>query len=471
MVKKTKTPYLGCGLFVLIAVIVMATMPFSANLSDSAHFMLGGILITLAIWMFRPFDLPYAVGGLFLAMFALMLDFTPATVFSGFSQSAVWTLISALFFGYTLQKTGLGKRIAIVIIKLFKPSYVNLVFAWVLIGIVLSMLTPSITVRIAIVIPIALQCCELCKFEKGSKGNSLILLTAFAMALIPGSGWLSGLLAGPIIQSMFNSAGMVDMVTFGSWFEVLFLPMMLVTAMVAVGGLIFLKPDKPISKDVIDEIKALSIPKMSRHEGISALILSGVFIMFLTSGFHGIPDVAVCLAAVFLFFVSGVLGPKDFNAGVSWDLVIFIGMAISLAAIFTETGISQWLAGIIVPALSPIADNPWIFMFTITTVMFLWRFVDIAVFIPTMAIVIPILPAIQAEYQIHPLVWVAALIMAHNAFFMAYQNIWAVMSRSIAEDRAWDNKHMGIYGVIYFIACLLALAVAIPMWINAGMFG
>ena len=65
----------------------------------------------------------------------------------------------------------------------------------------------------------------------------------------------------------------------------------------------------------------------------------------------------------------------------------------------------------------------------------------------------------------------AALIMVHNAFFMAYQNIWAVMSRSIAEDRARDNKHMGIYGVIYFITCLLALAVAIPMWINAGMFG
>ena len=471
MLTKIKTPFLGCGILVIISVIIMAVKPFSANLSDTAHIMLGGIIITLGIWIFKPFNLPYAAGGLFLAMFALILGLAPTVVFSGFSQSAVWTLIPALFFGYTLQKTGLGKRIAFGIVKLFKPSYISLVFAWVLIGIVLSILTPSITVRVAIVIPIALQCCELCKLKKGSRGNSLILLTAFAMALIPGSGWLSGILGGPIIQSMYNNAGMTDIVTFGSWLEILFLPMMIVTIIVAFGGLIILKPKEPLSKDIINEIKAQPLAKMSRHEGTAAIILSGVFVMFLTSGLHGIPDAAVCLAAVFVFFLSGVLEAKDFNAGVNWDLVIFIGMAISLGPIFYETGISQWLSGIIVPALNPITGNPWIFMYGIMTVMFLWRFVDVAIFIPTMAIVIPILPDIQAAYQIHPLVWIAVLIMAHNAFFLAYQNIWAVMSRSMAGDRAWDNKHMSSYGVLYFIACLISLTVAIPMWINMGMFG
>ena len=468
---KIKIPLLGCALLLLVAGIVMAAKPFSADLSDTGHFMLGGIVITLGIWIFKPFGLPYAAGGLFLAMFALMLVLGPTVVFSGFSQPAIWTLIPALFFGYALQKTGLGKRIALGIVTLFKPSYVSLVFAWVLIGIVLSILTPSITVRVAIVIPIALQCCELCKLEKGSKGNSLILLTAFAMALIPGSGWLSGLLGGPIIQSMFDSVGMTDIVTFRSWFDILFLPMMIVTVIVAIGGLVLLRPAEPISQNIVAEIKAQPIPKISSHECITALVLSTVFAMFLTSGLHGIPDVAVCLAAVFIFFISGVLESKDFNTGLNWDLVIFIGIAISLGPIFSETGISQWLAGIIVPVISPITGNPWLFMLAVTSALFLWRFVDVATFIPTMAILIPILPDIQAEYQIHPLVWVAALIMAHNAFFMAYQNIWAVMSRSIAGDRAWDNKYMSKYGILYFVACLIALAVVIPMWINMGFFG
>jgi len=73
--------------------------------------------------------------------------------------------------------------------------------------------------------------------------------------------------------------------------------------------------------------------------------------------------------------------------------------------------------------------------------------------------------------KISPMVWIAIFILAGNAFFMAYQNMWAVMSRSIAEDRAWTNQHQGIYGLLYFVACLLAILTAIPMWINAGLFG
>ena len=471
MTSKIKLHLLGFAVLILIAIFIMVATPFSANLSTTAHFMLGGIIITLGIWIFKPFNLPYAAGGLFLATFALILGLKPAVVFSGFSQPAIWTLIPALFFGFLLQKTGLGERIAFGIVKLFKPSYANLVLAWVLIGIVLSILTPSITVRVAIVIPIALKCCELCNLEKGSKGNSLILLTAFAMALIPGSGWFSGLLAGPIIQSMFINAGMENLITFQSWSDILFLPMMIATAIVAILGLILLKPTDPISPSIRSEIKAQVIPKISRKEYIVAVVLSSVFAMFVTSNFHGIPDVAVCLAAIIILFISGVLESKDFNTGVNWDLVIFIGMAISLGSIFFESGISMWLSGIIVPAISPITGNPWVFVYVITIAMFLWRFVDVAAFIPTMAIVIPILPDIQAVYQIHPLILVAPLVMAHNAFFMAYQNIWAMMSLSISKDRAWESKHLSLYGVVYFVACLLALTVAIPMWINAGLFG
>jgi len=37
--------------------------------------------------------------------------------------------------------------------------------------------------------------------------------------------------------------------------------------------------------------------------------------------------------------------------------------------------------------------------------------------------------------------------------------------------RAFTHKHLGVYGVIYFAASFIALLVAIPMWINAGLFG
>jgi len=472
MTHKIKVSYIGSGLLVLIASIIMIAKPFSASLNSTAQLMLGGILISLSIWIFKPFNLSYSAGGLFLACFALALGLAPSVVFSGFTQSSIWTLIPALFFGFTLQKTGLGKRIALAIIKLFKPSYTSLVLAWVLIGLILSLLTPSSTVRVAIMIPIAVQCCELCRFEKGSKGNSLILLTAFGMAIIPGSGWMSGVLWGPIISGMINSVPATkDLVSFSNWFSTLFIPVTLTTILLIIGSMLALKPKEKLSGDAIDTIKAQSAQKMSRHEIITAVILTVVFIMFLTNKIHGLSDAAVCLAAVFMFFLSGVLEAGEFNTGVNWDLVVFIAIALSFSAIFTETGISQWLAGIVVPALAPIAGNPYLFMFCVMVFVFVWRFFDVALFIPTIAILVPILPAIQEAYNISPLVWLFVFVMAGNSFVMAYQNMWAMMSRSVAGDRAFTNKHLGIYGIIYFAASFIALLVAIPMWISAGLFG
>ena len=461
----SKTSYIASGLFALIAVIIMTLKPFSASLNESAQLMLGGILISLTIWIFKPFNLSYSAGGLFLAFFALAIGLKPAVVFSGFTQSAIWTLIPALFFGFTLQKTGLGKRIALVFIKLFKPSYTTLVFAWVLIGIILSLLTPSSTVRIAIMIPIAVQCCELYKIAKGSKGNSLIILTAFGMAILPGSGWLTGTLWGPIISGMINSSQ--ELVTFNNWFSVMFVPVLITTTLLIAGSLFALKPKEKLSKDTIDAIGE----KISQQEIIAGIILVTVFIMFLTNSLHGLPDAAVCLAAVFVLFLSGVLEAKDFNIGVNWDLIFFIAIALSFSAIFNDTGISTWLAGIVVPALAPIASNPFLFMFCVMAFVFMWRFFDVALFIPTIAILAPILPSIQAAYQISPLVWLFVFVMAGNSFVMAYQNMWAMMSRSIAGDRTFTNKHLGIYGILYFVACFIALIAAIPMWVKAGLFG
>ncbi|MGI6119528.1 MAG: hypothetical protein ACOYIB_02985, partial [Desulfosporosinus sp.] len=52
----------------------------------------------------------------------------PATVFSGFTSPALWTLIPALFLGFVLAKTGLGKRIAYLGMKSTKLSYAGILF-------------------------------------------------------------------------------------------------------------------------------------------------------------------------------------------------------------------------------------------------------------------------------------------------------------------------------------------------------
>jgi len=441
-------------------------------LSSQGVLVLVGLLITVFIWICKPFKLPFSMGGVFLALYLLMIGLKPATVFSGFTQPALWTLIPALFFGFALQKTGLGKHIALLIISMIKrPSYAKIMLAWVVIGVALSIMTPSITVRVAIIMPIAARCCELFGLEKQSKGNSLIQLTAFAMALTPGTGWLSGSLNGPIIQGLFevqpSLGGVLD---FSSWFSAAFLPMELASALLIVFGWFTLKPKGNASLAPADELMEVKGMPWTREEKISGVILCMVFVLFLTSRWHRIPDAAVCLLALLLLFVFKVFDVKDVSAGINWDLIIFVGMSLGLGSVFEAAGLREWFSGLIVGMLAPVASSPWLFVYAAVIFLFIWRFVDIAILIPTMAILVPVLPAISEAYAISPLVWVVLFVMSINCCFMAYQNMWALMSQSVNNDRSWTSKHLFRYGLAYFAACLAALSLTIPYWIGKGYF-
>jgi di/tricarboxylate transporter len=128
------------GLFFLVlGLAVGLTQMFQPALDNRGHLTLMMLIITIGLWIFKPFNLPFSVsGGLFMA--ALLAFGVPAgNVFSGFSGTAVWSLIPALFFGFALAKTGLGKRIAYFGMKSINVSYPGLLMMWTVIGIVLSM--------------------------------------------------------------------------------------------------------------------------------------------------------------------------------------------------------------------------------------------------------------------------------------------------------------------------------------------
>ncbi|MCL2070280.1 MAG: SLC13 family permease [Treponema sp.] len=467
--RKSYAQKVGFGLFLLIALWMMIEAPFSPGLEPRGHLMLGAVLISIGIWVIKPFGLPYSMGALFLAAFGLIAGLRPGIVFSGFAESAVWTLVPALFFGTVLRKTGLGKSIAFGIMRLFRPSYPSLICAWAVIGIVLSIFTPSMTVRVAIMIPIAMQCCELCALKKGSKGQSLIMLTAFAMAILPGSGWLTGVLWGPIVQGLYNAVPeMEGLITFDSWLSVMLLPQALISLLMLVISYFVLRPEDKIS--AVASLQTGEDTKLSAQAKTAGVILLIVFAMFISSGLHGLPTAAICLAAVIAFFALKILTTEDIGTGISWDMVIFVAMALSINSIFTATGISSWLSGIIIPAIGPIAGDPMLFTLFMLAILFAWRFFDIALFIPTMAILVPVLPSIQEAYGINPLLWLPLFIMAANCFFMNYQNMWAMMGSSMAGERSWTQKHLAAYGTIYFVVCVIVVALMIPLWNSLGVF-
>jgi len=464
--------YIGFFVFMTLGIVVGLSQMFHPALSLLGHYTLMMLIITVGLWIFKPLDLPFsASGGLFMASL-LTFGVPSANVFSGFSGAAVWTLIPALYFGFVLVKTGLGRRIACFGMKSIDITYPNLLMMWALIGVTLSMLTPAIVVRVVIVTPIAMQCVQICNLPEGSKARSLILITAWAMAAIPGIGWLTGSLSGPTLSGFYSSIPELGAIDFASWARVSLPPVALLAILTVLGGYIALKPSEKlnISKKVfLEEYRNLG--PMSLHEKITGIVLILCFMLFATSSLHPIPDAAVGLLGLFVLVAAGIIDSKELSSGVNWDMILFTGTAMGLGSVFAVTGISSWMSDILVGALSPIAGNPWVFVFTILPLMFLWRFVDIAVYIPTMAVISAIAPEVYSRYNINPLIWIPLLCIAKNSFFLSYINMFVLVAESNMGGKGWTAEHLAKYGTAYFIASMITMLAAVPYWISIGMFG
>ncbi|SPF45660.1 divalent anion:Na+ symporter, DASS-family transporter (putative sodium:sulfate symporter) [Syntrophobacter sp. SbD1] len=458
---------IGTLAFVLAGLFIGIFQPFT-GLASQGHATLGVLFVALGLWIFRPGGVPFAAGSTAVIAGCLIFGLKYDVVVSGFVSPAVWVLIPALYFGFVLQKTGLGKRIAYLVLKSFEPSWLSMAFSWFLIGMALSALTPSIVVRIAIVMPIAIGVVEACKLEPGSRGAAFITIIAWAMCLFPGTGWLTGSLTGPIILG-FLPAELKPMATFDAWFKILALPWFIITVVFTFLIYITMRPKQPIGipKDTFKKQYAALGP-VTRQETIAAILLVGSMVMFTTERFHHIPTAAVALSAFFLLIMFRVITVPEISTGVNWDVIIFFGVAISLSSIFVNAKVSGWLAQIIQPTLISWAPNPLTFLIFATIGILLVRFIDVPWGFSTVALTVTVLVPIFNQFGIHPLVSAMAYIIGINFFLLEYQQPFILMAEGVMQGRGWSLGHVTMAGVAYIIAAFVALLACMPYWRMIG---
>ncbi|MCF7848902.1 MAG: anion permease [Kiritimatiellales bacterium] len=463
--------WMGALVCVVVGIFLAVANPIT-SLSPLGHSVLMGLLVGVGFWIFQPGKMPFAVASCLVMAIFLVTGVDQKLVFAGFTGDATWILIPATAFGYVLTKTGLGRRVAFLVIKLFKPTYLNMTIAWLIIGLILSAFTPSILIRIAIVMPIAAGCASTLKLEPGSKGNAFILLVAWAMAVVPGSGWLTGSLWGPITLGLYGKAeGLAGMCTDQLWVQAMLLPMTLLTALIVAGLYVALKPGKLTTQSRDAFVKEYEeLGPWTRNEKLSAIILVATFVMFLFKPLTGLGAVPVCMGAFFLLFAVQVLEPPDLAHGVAWNLILFLGCVLALPAIFAnpEVGVSNLIKEQMFPILSHLGQNPWLFVMIVPLLMFAWRFLDIAWMIPTMALLVSMLPSIHSEFGIHPLVTSCLMIMAGNFAILPYMQPFALMGSALAKERSWTPGQLFRYGMVYLAGCLITLAVSIVYWKATG---
>ncbi len=458
----------GIAVAVLLSAFIWLAHPFS-GLTFQGNGLIAVTITGLAFWIFRPPTMPYLLGGAILLAGGMLLKLPLHVVAAGYSSSAVWVLIPALYFGFALVKTGLGKRIAYWVLQIFEPGYLSICISWFVIGVLLSALTPSITVRLAIVMPIAMSLVEVCRLPDKSNGAALICFVAYAAAVLPGTGWQTGSLWGIILMG-FYPPELQPLVTADVWFKYMAFPWFLITLLYLVLLYVAFRPAKALAlKQAVFRKHYAALGRFSRDEALCAAILVMALVLFSTEKWTGIPAPAAALMALVALMLVGIIELADIGTAVNWDIIHFFGVVIGLSVMFNAAGVSDWAKPILAPAILYLADSPLILLLALTIILWLIRFVDVAWGFTTLALLAPLLIPLHQQFDLHPALLSVAFIAAGNSFFLAYQQPFIITAESMMQTRGWSSRQVSKAGILFAISALMGIAASTIYWRAMGL--
>lgn len=172
--KKTTTEELGFfkkyGFYLALAVLaVIVMLPNPEGLSVAGQRMIGIMVFSVIVWATTAISYPVS-AGVIMTLMALLIGFAPnpetgklfgtaaglGIGLKGFSSTAFCLVAAAMFLAVAMTKTGLDKRIALVILSKLGAKSNRVVIGVILCGFILSFFVPSTTARVACLVPIVM---------------------------------------------------------------------------------------------------------------------------------------------------------------------------------------------------------------------------------------------------------------------------------------------------------------------------
>src|SRR6266478_7690478 len=185
-------------LLAVAALVAVLWLPTPEGLSIAGQRMLAILAFAVIVWMTEALD--YAVSAIVIAtLMAFLLGLSPnpanpkvllgtsaglALAFSGFANTALALVASALFLAAAMTATGLDKRIALGILSRVGVKVHHVVIGAILVGFVMAFLVPSTTARVACLVPITLGIIAAFDVDKKGAFAGMLMITTVQTASI-----------------------------------------------------------------------------------------------------------------------------------------------------------------------------------------------------------------------------------------------------------------------------------------------
>jgi anion transporter len=458
--------------------LLLFLVPTPTGLTNSAwsYFALfAGVIVALIL---EPIPAA-AVGLIGVALTATLryVEPTPAGsvawAVSGFSNSTVWLIFGAYVFSIGYGKTGLGRRIALHLVKALGSRTLGLGYAITLSDLALAPGTPSNTARSAgIVFPVISNLPSLYGSEPGRSARrigSYLMWTAFATTAVTSSMFLTALAPNALAVSIVKNVTGIE-ISWTSWF-LGFLPIGALLLLLVPSLCYLIYPPEIRSSREVPVWAAGELEKMSsfsRPELKMAFLVLLAILLWITGhnsqislpvvGSNFIDPTGVVLLVVACMILTGVVTWHEIigHSG-AWNILVWFATLVALADGLNRVGFIGWLAE---QATGPLARlDPILAMMLLVTFFFFIHYFFASLSAHTAA-VLPVVLAVGAGIPGLP-VRTLALLLVYSLGLMGVISPYATgpapiyyASGFIARADFW---RLGLIFGLIFLAALLAV--------------
>lgn len=349
---------------VLGGAIALAPVPNGLAPSAWHYFALFVTVITLIITEPIPAAALGMAGVTAAAMLGLVRDTPGASAqwaLSGFGNTIVWLIFAAFMFTVGYAQTGLGRRIALHLVRLLGHRTLGLGYAVALADLAFAPVTPSATARSAgTIYPVISHIPQLygSRPDDGSSRllGAYLLYTALAVSFVTSSMFITGLAPNALAITIIRNTAKIE-ISWLQWF-VGFAPIGLTLLALTPLVLYVIYPPSirtapEVPRWAADQLRQMG--PMTRKEVILFVLVGSALALWIGATDYVDPALTAILI-VLLMVVSGVVSWDDvIGQKQAWNVLIWFGTLVTLAAGLSETGFVAWLAEAVAPTFTQLS--------------------------------------------------------------------------------------------------------------------
>ena len=461
----------------LLKIAIMFAIPLAMwfitppeGLSVGAWRLLGFYLMAIVGLVVKPWPAPIILL-LSIAGSAIFLNATK-NVLSGYASTTVWLVFSAFSLSVAFVKTGLGRRIAYLLIKSLGHTTLRLGYVTALLDLIISPVTPSNTARCGgIVFPIMNSVAKALGSEPGEsakKAGSYLMVNTYMVTKVTSLMFATAMAPNLLALDFITKLTGVSL-NWGQWAAAMFVPGFIMLMLVPIIGYMYERPtvkeidNKKIAEDGLAELG----PMKASEKGLIAIALLAISGWILPTFGIKIDATAVAIVAMIATFVCGIITWDDLlKTKAAWNTLIWFGGILGLSSALTKGKFFEWLAKYLETHMN-FGLDPFMMLILISIISVAVRyfFASGTAYISAM---LPVFLIVGINAGIDPTL-LAFIMIGTNAYGGSVTHYGAAPGPIIFSAGYNNVKDWWTVGLISALVCLvLNYVIGIPWWKIAG---